>query len=54
MGESVVPVSSAGHPRPAVVASSFPLLFRALPLTLGASIRVAGHIDIALSHVSDR
>lgn len=48
MGESAVPVSSAGHPRPAAAASSFSL-FQELPLTFGASIRVAGHTDVALT-----
>lgn len=48
MGESVVPVSSAGHPRPAAAASSFSL-FQELPLTFGTSIRVVGHTDVALT-----
>lgn len=48
MDGSVVPVSSAGHPRPAAAASSFSL-FQELPLTFEASIRVAGHTDIALT-----
>jgi len=50
--ESAALVSSAGHPRLAVAASSFPLLFRTPPLTFEASIRVASHIDIALAHIS--